>query len=121
MSPGVHRWTVRLAAAAQADFQDILRWTVAQFGQPQAQAYAETLAAALEALAAGPTVIGARARDDIAKGLYTLHVARGARKARHFVLFRIGSESGRSAIDVLRLLHDAMDLQRYLPPFDERE
>lgn len=117
----MRRWTVRLAAAAQSDFRDILGWTVAQFGQPQAQAYAETLASALEALAAGPTVIGARARDDIAKGLYTLHVARGGRKGRHFVLFRIGSESGREVIDVLRLLHDAMDLQRHLPPLDEHE
>lgn len=121
MSPGLHRWTVRLADTAQADFRDILRWTVAQFGQAQARVYAETLAAALEALAAGPTVIGARARDDIAKGLYTLHVARGGRKGRHFVLFRIGSETGSELIDVLRLLHDAMDLQGNLPPVDERE
>ena len=48
-------------------------------------------------------------------------MARGGRKGRHFVLFRIGSESGRELIDVLRLLHDAMDLQRNLPPVDERE
>jgi len=115
------RWTLRLAATAQADFRDILRWTVAQFGQPQAQAHAETLAAALEALAAGPTVVGARARDDIAQGLHTLHVARSGRKGRHFVLFRIAAESGREVFDVLRLLHDSMELQRHLPPVDESE
>jgi len=114
-------WTVRLAATAQSDYQDILRWTAAQFGPLQAQVYAETLAAALAALTEGPTVSGARARDDIAKGLFTLHVARRGRKGRHFVLFRIGFEQGREVIDVLRLLHDAMDLQRHLPPINERD
>ena len=112
-------WAVRLAATAQADYLDILRWTATQFGQAQAHAYAETLSTALMSLAAGPKVAGVRSRNDIAKGLFTLHVARRGRKGRHFVLFRIGSERGASVIDVLRLLHDAMDLARHLPA-DER-
>jgi plasmid stabilization system protein ParE len=37
----------------------------------------------------------------------------------HFVMFRIGYEQGREVIEVLRLLHDAMDLQRHLPSADE--
>ena len=56
MSAGTRRWTVRLTAAAEADFREILRWTVAQFGQAQAHVYAETLSAALSELAAGPAV-----------------------------------------------------------------
>lgn len=113
------RWTVRLAAAAEADFQEILRWTLVQFGEPQTRVYAETLSAALEALSAGPNVAGARKRDDVAKGLYTLHVARKGRKGRHFVMFRIGRAQGCEVIDVLRILHDAMDLQRHLPRTDD--
>ncbi len=116
MTAGTRPWTVRLTAAAEADFRDILRWTVEQLGETQARVYAETLSAALEALAAGPTVIGVKARDDIAKGLFALHVARQGRKGRHFVMFRIGHDQGREAIEVLRLLHDAMDLPRHLPP-----
>ena len=108
-----------MTAAAEADFREILRWTVAQFGEAQAQVYAETLSTALSDLAAGPAVIGARERSDIAKGLYTLHVARNNRKGRHFVMFRIGRKRNRDVIEVLRLLHDAMDLQRHLPPADE--
>ena len=46
----------------------------------------------------------------------TLHVARDGRKGRHFVMFRVGSIDGRDVIDVLRLLHDSMDLERHLPP-----
>jgi len=116
---GVPRRTVCLTAAAEADFQEILRWTSVQFGQAQARVHAETLSVALNDLAAGPTVTGARERSDIAKGISTLHVARKGRKGRHFVMFRTGHDQGREVIEVLRLLHDAMDLQRHLPPTDE--
>ena len=119
MTAGTRPWSVRLAAAAEADIQDILHWTVGQFGEAQARVYAETLSAALEALTAGPRVPGAKARDDIAKGLFTIHVARHGRRGRHFVVFRIGQDQGREVIEVLRVLHYAMDLPRHLPPIDE--
>ena len=109
-------WTVRLSASAEADYRDILRWTLTQFGQQQARVYADTLAAALKDLSAGPAIHGTRERSDIGPGVLTLHVARKGRKGRHFVLFRVGDTSPEKSIDVLRLLHDAMDLQRYLPP-----
>jgi toxin ParE1/3/4 len=112
-------WTIRLTAAAEADFQDILRWTLEQFGEVQAQVYADTLSTALESLATGPKVIGAKARNDIARGLFTLHVARHGRKGRHFIMFRIGRDKNRKVIEVLRLLHDSMDLERHLPPTEE--
>lgn len=116
MSAGDRPWLVRLAAAAETDFQDILLWTLEQFGEAQARIYAETLSAALESLAAGPNVIGAGARNDIARGLFTLHVARHARRGRHFIMFRVGRGQDRQVIELLRLLHDAMDLPRHLPP-----
>ena len=119
MSAGARNWTVRLTAAAETDFEEILRWTVDQFGDVQARIYAETVSAALNDLTAGPTVVGARKRDDILKGIFTLHVARKGRKGRHFVLFRVGRAPDGDVIEVLRLLHDAMDLPRHLPPADE--
>ena len=119
MSAGARSWTVRLPAAAEAGFEEILRWTVDQFGEAQARSYAGTVSAALNDLAAGPTVIGAKKRDDILKGIFTLHVARQARKGLHFVMFRVGRAPDGNVIEVLRLLHDAMDLQRHLPPVDE--
>ncbi len=92
MSAGTRSWTVRLTAAAEADFEDILRWTVGRFGEAQARIYAETLSAALNDL---------------------------GRKGSHFVMFRVGRAPDREVIEVLRLLHDAMDLQRHLPPAEE--
>ena len=109
-------WTVRLTAAAEAEFEEILHWTVDQFGEAQARSYAETVSATLNELAAGPAVVGAKRRDDILKGIFTLHIARKGRKGRHFVMFRVGRAPGHNVIEVLRLLHDAMDLQRHLPP-----
>ena len=119
MSARARDWTVRLTAAAEADFEEILRWTVEQFGGAQARIYTETVLAALNDLAAGPTVLGAKERDDILKGLFTLHVARKGRKGRHFVMFRIAHSPDRDVIEILRLLHDAMDLQRHLSAADE--
>ena len=121
MSGGSRTWAVRLAAAAESDFQDILRWTAQQFGEAQARDYAETLSSALEALMDGPAVPGVKARDDIARGILTLHVARHGRRGRHFILFRIGHHAGHDVIDVLRLLHDAMDLPRHVPRDDLSE
>jgi toxin ParE1/3/4 len=116
VTAGARPWKIRLTAAEEADFHGILRWTLEQFGEVQARIYAQTLSAALESLAAGPKVIGAKARSDIARGLFTLHVARHGRKGRHFVMFRIGDDQDRKVIEVLRLLHDSMDLPRHLPP-----
>jgi toxin ParE1/3/4 len=106
-------WTVRLTEAAETDFRKIVRWSAEQFGPVQARTYATTVTHALQDLMAGPDVPGSRLRDDIIPGLMTLHVARNRRKGRHFILFRINTER-RQCIDVLRILHDAMDLPQHV-------
>jgi toxin ParE1/3/4 len=63
-------------------------------------------------------VLGSKARDDIFPGVRTLHVARQGYNARHFIIFRGGA--GQS-IEVLRLLHDSMELARHLPDADLTE
>ncbi|WP_310389463.1 type II toxin-antitoxin system RelE/ParE family toxin [Roseateles sp.] len=117
---GAASWTVRLSATAEADFRQILRWTADRFGAAQARIYADTISLALQDLSAGTTLIGVKARAEIGASIYTLHIARHGRKARHFVMFRASSgEGGAPAVDVLRLLHDGMDLERHWPPPDE--
>ena len=115
------RWTIRLAEAAGQDYQAILRWTVENFGRAQARTYAKTLNSALQDMAQGPDVIGARLREDIGPDIHTLHVARHGRKGRHFVVFRISPSPDASIIEVLRLLHDSMDLPRHLPAANETD
>ncbi len=110
------RWLVRTTATAKTDFSKILRWTSDQFGAAQAQVYVETLTQALEDLCAGPGIAGSKARSDIAPDLYTLHAGRKGRKSRHFLLFRVRHLEHQKVIEVIRILHDSMDLTRHLPP-----
>jgi len=110
------QWIVRLTAAAEADYRQILQWTLVNFARAQTRTYAVTLSAALKALSAGPAIPGVRERAEIGAQIRTLHVARKGRKGRHFVVFRVNDAAGEKVIDVLRMLHDGMDLARHFPP-----
>ena len=105
-------WKIRQTPDARRDGAKIVRWTIKHFGARQAQIYAETIALAMAALRDGPGIPGVRQRGDLGPGIHTLHVARNRRKGRHFIVFRIGDDR---IIDVLRLLHDSMDLPSHLP------
>jgi toxin ParE1/3/4 len=108
-------WRVRLGAAAELDFGNILKWTTENFGARQAGIYRETLLQAIAELAAGPDTKGARVRDEIMRGLRTLHVARHGRRGRHFLMYR----AEKRTIEIVRILHDAMELSRHLPSATE--
>ena len=106
-------WQVRVASLAQADLDDIFDWTTRRFGAAQAELYGLTLLTALDTLENGPRIIGVKKRDDIGRGMQTLHVALNGRRGRYFILFRAASEGKQDVIHVLRILHDAMDLPRH--------
>ena len=111
-------WRVRLAEQAELDLLSITLWTVENFGTQQAEIYVETLSLAIEDLHDGPEILGATVRDDLGLSIRTLHVARQGRNGRHFVVFRTAPEQ---TIEVLRLLHDSMDLARHLPFANDRK
>jgi toxin ParE1/3/4 len=105
-------WRVRLASAANQDFQQIMQWTHEKFGVAQSKVYAETISSALKDLRNGPMILGARQREDIGSQIQTLHIARKGRKGRHVLLFRPDHKA--KIIEVLRILHESMDLARHL-------
>ncbi|MBM3568967.1 MAG: type II toxin-antitoxin system RelE/ParE family toxin [Alphaproteobacteria bacterium] len=113
MSNDTAHWVVRFSDAADADLRGIAVWTSAQFGNVQAKAYVAILAAAVDALVDGPTIVGARPRPDIGRNVHSLHAARHGKRARHLVLFSPTMREGVATIEVLRILHDAMDLPRH--------
>lgn len=102
---------IRLTAQAENDFLNIATWTKQAFGTQQSDHYIDTLLLAIEAIASNPNLPGVRVRDDLAPGACTLHAARSGRKARHFIVFK---KNEPDLIDILRVLHDSMDLQRHL-------
>lgn len=107
------RWRVRLGAEAEKDFARIMKYTRETFGPRQMDFYRATLLDALAALGDGPDVLGSVARDEILPNLRTLHVARQGRRERHLIMYRA---SQGDVIEVVRILRDAMELTRHVPP-----
>lgn len=106
-------WRVRLGAAAEVDFANILKWTTENFGARQSRVYRDTLVQAIGELAAGPDVAGSSARDEIMAGFRTVHVARRGCRGSHFLMYRTAPNT---TIEIVRILHDRMDLRRHVPP-----
>ncbi|WP_454627259.1 type II toxin-antitoxin system RelE/ParE family toxin [Bradyrhizobium cenepequi] len=110
-------WRVRLGTVAELDFANILKWTTENFGARRSRIYRDRLVQAVGELAdgpnvAGPNVAGSKARDEIMPGLRTLHVARRGHRGSHLLMYRVAPKS---TIEIVRILHDRMDLQRHVP------
>ena len=105
-------WRIRLTRQAEIDYSRILDATVERFGSRQADIYEGHLIGALAALEAGPELRGSAARNDIRPDLRTYHLARLGVRARHLICYRAGQGQ---VIEVLRILHDAMDLPAHIP------
>jgi toxin ParE1/3/4 len=105
-------WRVRLGAVAEIDFANIVKWTTENFGVRQSRVYQKTLVQAIGELAEGPDVAGSKARDEIMPGLRTVHVARHGRRGSHFLMYRVAPKT---TVEIVRILHDRMDLQRHFP------
>jgi toxin ParE1/3/4 len=97
-------------------FCDIVKWTTENFGARQSRIYQKTLVQAISELAKGPDVPGSKARDEITPGLRTVHVARHGLRGSHFLMYRVAPKA---TIEIVRILHDKMDLQRHLPFFSD--
>ena len=112
----------RISNAARADIVDILKVSQTQFGDQARQRYQKLILAALQAIAGTPYRIGSHERDELAPGLRSYHLAYSRQQAkhphgtvkspRHVVFYRVANDE---VIEVVRLLHDAMDVQLHLP------
>ncbi len=106
------QWTVQVAVTAVSDLKQISAWSRDNFGAAQARIYTNSLKAAIAELAVGPEAIGVHPRPDIGKNIWTMRVARSNRQSRHCIIFRL--DRAKMVVDVLRLLHENMDLARHL-------
>ena len=112
----------RISSAARADVLDILRLSQTQFGDQARQRYQTLILAALQVLADTPFRIGSHDRDELAPGLRSYHLIYSRQQAkhthgtvkspRHIVFYRVAHND---VIEVVRLLHDAMELLLHLP------
>jgi len=104
---------IRLTQTAENDLQQIIRWTAGKYRRRQAKTYGITLTKAIEDLANGPTISGVRSLEEIGPNIHTLHVAHQGRRGGHILVFRTSSSTA-NYIEVLRVLHVAMEIRRHL-------
>lgn len=98
----------RLSRLAARDLSGIDDYTAERFGERQARHYGAMIVAALERLAGDPLLASSRPRQDLGRGLRSLHVGalgRGRRVARHTIFYRPES----AGVGVARILHEVMD------------
>lgn len=110
--------SVVFAPQAARDIVSALDWSEDHFGQEARTRYAGLIAAAIEAVAADTTRAGVKLASpaDPRLRLYHLrnvrsqHSPDAIRRPRHFIVFRVRDDG----LDIVRVLHEAMDLQRHL-------
>jgi toxin ParE1/3/4 len=113
---------LRLSALAQRDIAALLEWSREQFGEKGRVRYEALLRQAVVDVAADPERMGTHQRPELAASVRTYHLRYSrdrvkrshgqVRSPRHLLAYRI-VESG--MIEIVRVLHDAMDLDRHLP------
>jgi toxin ParE1/3/4 len=106
------RYVLRLSNQAVRDISDALDFTLKQFGEKQRTQYQRIIRETLEELAADPDNRRIKRRPEIHPDARTIHLGRRGRRARHLFLYRVVDNR---FVDVARLLHDSMDLERNMP------
>ena len=93
---------VTFSSRAKADVQGIWNYTVERWGRSQAEIYLRLIGAAVESMAADPSV--GRPCDDVRLGYRKYLVG------SHVLFYRVTGK----AIFVVRILHQRMDIERHL-------
>lgn len=111
----------RISLNARADIVDILWHSQIRLGLAARRHYQGLILTALDTIAAEPDRIGSSSRDEIVSGLRNFHLvhclsrspAGKVHRPRHILFYRLGDDE---VIEVVRILHDAMEVRRHLPP-----
>ena len=117
---------LRIATTAKDDIEDLLAWSEGRFGVAARERYQDLLSRALLDIAGDMARPGMRFRPELGLNVFSYHLffsREGAAKQpgrarakvlrpRHFLVGRI-AEPG--LIDILRVLHDSMEVSRHLP------
>ncbi len=92
-----------LHPGAQADLEDIWRYSIEHWGEERAERYMNDLRQAVERAAEAPS-----AGQELRIGARVVHVRRAA---SHRIFYRTTADG----IEILRVLHARMDFARHLP------
>ena len=113
---------LRVARLADEDIVSILELSLSKFGQAACRRYEALLTTAFEGLREEPEKFGSIARPEFGSSIRTIHLRFSRDEARtpegivhrprHVVAYRVAGDWG---LEIIRVLHDSMELQRHLP------
>lgn len=95
---------------AKDDIKRILQYTIENWGEVQGWEYSALIEEALEIVGLDPKC--GRPVNSGRQGILRYHLKQAGRNARHIVFYRMGVDG---TVEIIRLLHDAMDFNRHLP------
>lgn len=107
-------WVVIVSHAAREDIREVRRWSLRVFGERQAKLYTAALKATIKTLTAGTKTIGLRSRPDLPSDVLSLRAPPARSRGRHLLIVRLSETGARSRVEILRILHDKMDLPRHV-------
>jgi len=110
-----------LTSSARRDIAAILKWSLREFGTAASLRYRALIRQALADLEADPARPGSLERPELmVEGARTWYISQSrartpggrVKEPRHFILYRRRQDG---VVEVGRILHENVDLSRYLP------
>lgn len=116
---------LELTRAALDDIVEVLDFSFERFGERARRRYEALIGTGLQDLRSDPARPGSVDRQEVNPGVRTYHLMHCRRRAardgmsvaapRHLLVYKMKAPK---TVYVLRLLHDAMDLERHIPGGD---
>lgn len=117
---------LRIASTAMEDIEDLLAWSEERLGLSARERYQDLLSRALIDIAGDMARPGVRIRPELGLNVFSYHLffsrdgaTRRSGRARAKVLrprhFLVGRIAEPDLVDILRVLHDSMEVSRHLP------
>ena len=93
---------------------DVIDWTLHEFGREQASRYRQLMESALDDIMQNPVGPLSKKRPELRPAnIFTHHITRRGKAARHWFIYHV--DHGQNRIEIIRLLHDSMEIKSYLP------
>ncbi|MDA0206772.1 MAG: type II toxin-antitoxin system RelE/ParE family toxin [Acidobacteria bacterium] len=116
----IRRFRLEVTQAASQDMAAIATWSSKEFGAAAALRYETLIFQALRDIESDPSRLGVRSPAELAHPVHTYHLQFSShrvphhefvRRPRHYFVYRIKD----NIVEILRLIHDAQDLERHVP------
>ena len=102
------RGKLRFSTRAAAEMEAALDYTLVHFGRSKFVEYIDLIRETLDQISRNPYGASARSRPELGADVFSFHISRRGRRARHLFLYRV-SEGSEGAVHLLRFLHDSME------------